>query len=72
MNALHLSALQVWPMGGKGGMPSLRETLRGHVRAGYHVELIVPRYDLFSNDTTSLGIRKGEGYKVHILSLIHI
>ena len=66
MKICHLSALQVWPMEGRGGMPSLRETLRGYVQAGDRVELIVPRYDLFSDDAHSSGIREGKGYKVHV------
>jgi len=38
MRFLHISPLPVWPMEGKGGMPSLRETLRGHVRiSGGHI-----------------------------------
>jgi len=32
MRILEISALPVWSMDGKGGMPSLRETLRGHAR----------------------------------------
>lgn len=47
MTALHLSAFPVWSMGGKGGMPSLRETLRGHVREGNTIVLILPQCHLF-------------------------
>lgn len=50
MRILHVSALPVWQMGGKGGMPSLRETLRGHLCAGHKVILIYPRYHLHTGE----------------------
>jgi len=42
MRILHVSALPVWPMGNKGGMPSLHETLKGHARAGHELCLVLP------------------------------
>jgi glycosyltransferase involved in cell wall biosynthesis len=66
MNILEISALPIWSMDGKGGMPSLRETLRGHVRNGHDVTVILPRYHLFNDDPTPLIVRHGEGYDVHV------
>lgn len=53
-------------MEGKGGMPSLRETLRGHVRGGHEIHLILPRYDLFSDESMPSTIRRNEGYEVNV------
>jgi len=53
-------------MEGKGGMPSLRETLRGHVRGGHEIQLILPSYDLFSDESMPSTIRRNEGYEVHV------
>jgi glycosyltransferase involved in cell wall biosynthesis len=39
-------------MGGKGGMPSMAETLKGHVRAGHEVVLILPEYNLFAEENS--------------------
>ena len=64
MHILHLSALPVWSMDGKGGMPSLRETLRGHVTAGHHVTLVLPRYDLFTDVLVEVPVGEHEGYEV--------
>jgi glycosyltransferase involved in cell wall biosynthesis len=47
-------------------MPSLRETLRGYVRGGHEIQLILPRYDLFSDKSIPSTIRRNEGYEVHI------
>ena len=66
MKILHISALPVWPLEGKGGMPSLRETLHGHLRGGHEIQFILPRYDLFSDELTHLTVRNDEGYQVHI------
>lgn len=66
MRILHLSALPVWPMAGKGGMPSLFETLRGHVRGGHEVVLILPQYHLFNDDLIPLAVREDAGYEVHV------
>lgn len=66
MKILHISALPVWSMDGKGGMPSLRETLKGHIRANHEIEMILPRYDLFSDDFIPLHIKRGEGYSIHV------
>jgi glycosyltransferase involved in cell wall biosynthesis len=51
MRILHVSALPVWSMKGEGGMPSLRQTLDGHRRAGHSVTLVLPAYDIFSEGT---------------------
>ena len=55
-------------MEGKGGMPSLRETLRGHVRGEYDLHLILPRYDLFSDESVPSTICLDEGYEVHVVA----
>ncbi len=49
MNILHVSALWLWAMDGKGGMPSLYETVAGHSRSGHEVTMIMPKYNLFSD-----------------------
>ncbi|ACN15095.1 hypothetical protein HRM2_19940 [Desulforapulum autotrophicum HRM2] len=66
MKILHISALPVWSMDGKGGMPSLRETLKGHIRANHEIEMISPYYDLFSDDLKPLHIERGKGYSIHV------
>lgn len=66
MRFLHISKIPVWPMEGKGGMPSLRETLRGHIRGGHSVVLVLPKYDLFGERPKLLSVRDDEGYEVHI------
>lgn len=62
MKMLHISALPVWSMDGKGGMPSLRETLKGHAAFGHTITLILPKYDPFSDDTKPLFIPEGQEY----------
>jgi len=66
MRILHISALPVWSMEGKGGMPSLRKTLRGHVRGGHKILVILPRCDLFSDEFIPSTIRRNEGYEVNV------
>lgn len=66
MKILHISALQVWAMKGKGGMPSLRETLAGHRRAGHEIQLVLPKYDLFSDDSSAKAIRRDQGYDISV------
>jgi glycosyltransferase involved in cell wall biosynthesis len=65
LRILHVSALPVWSMDGKGGMPSLRETLKGHVAAGHVIELVLPKYDPFSDDDKPLFIPEGQNLSVH-------
>ena len=65
MKILHISALPIWSMDGKGGMPSLRETLNGHVRDNHDIEVILPRCDLFSDDCELVNIKKTEAYPVY-------
>ena len=62
MKILHISALPIWSMDGKGGMPSLIETLNGHIRRGHQVHIIFPEYDLFSNDENPLKVRTKKKY----------
>mgnify|MGYP000905667626 FL=1 len=62
MNLVHISALPVWSMDGKGGMPSLRETLKGHLNAGHEIRLVLPRYNPFSDDLDPLRIPNNPGY----------
>lgn len=66
MKILHISALPLWSMDGKGGMPSLLETLKGHIREGIEIELIIPEYDLFSHGFEKLKTENDFGLKVHI------
>jgi glycosyltransferase involved in cell wall biosynthesis len=66
MRILHLSALPVWPIAGKGGMPSLEQTLLGHVRAGHDVVLILPEYHLFSEAPEIIQPPAHAPYQVHI------
>ncbi|WP_020589553.1 glycosyltransferase family 4 protein [Desulfobacter curvatus] len=65
MKILHISALPIWSMDGKGGMPSLRETLSGHIREDCTIKVILPRYDLFSDDLAPLSIERTGAYKVY-------
>jgi glycosyltransferase involved in cell wall biosynthesis len=66
MRILHLSALPIWPIEGKGGMPSLRETLRGHARAGCLLIVVLPAFDLFDETTRRVVVPDGEPYDVRI------
>jgi glycosyltransferase involved in cell wall biosynthesis len=52
-------------MDGKGGMPSLQETLKGHVAGGHEITLVLPRYDPFSDDVNELTIPAGQVFAVH-------
>jgi len=65
MKILHISSLPLWSMDGKGGMPSLQETLKGHVKAGFEIEIILPEYDLFSNELKPLTVKNNEKFKIH-------
>jgi len=65
LKILHISALPVWSMEGKGGMPSLRETLNGHVAGGHELELVLPRFDPFSDDAKPLTIPDGQPFSVY-------
>ena len=47
-------------------MPSLRETLNGHVRNKFEIGVILPRYDLFSDDFAVLNIKQTEDYSVYM------
>lgn len=67
MNMLHVSALPVWSMGGKGGMPSLHETIRGHVASGHGITLLLPRYNLMSDDLEPVQVPLGIGAEVHVV-----
>jgi len=44
---LHISALPVWSIEGKGGMPSLWKTSLRYVCAGYDLTVILPEYVIF-------------------------
>jgi glycosyltransferase involved in cell wall biosynthesis len=65
MRILHISALPVWSMDGKGGMPSLRETLKGHLDGGHEIHLVLPRYNPFSDDLEPLRVPDKAGYVSH-------
>lgn len=68
MRILHVSTLPVWPMEGKGGMPSLRETLRGQVRGGHGVVLVLPKYQLFEDTPKPVSVREDDGYEIHLVA----
>lgn len=68
MKVLHISALPVWSMDGKGGMPSLRETLKGHLAAGHSIELVLPKYDPFSDNYKPLVVPEGQEFLIHFAS----
>ena len=52
-------------MDGKGGMPSLRETLKGHLTAGHEIQLVLPRYNPFTDDMDPLRVPDNTGYIAH-------
>lgn len=64
LRILHVSALPVWPMGGEGGMPSLRETLRGHIRRGYDVTVVLPQYTVLGDRREPIHVPSGVGCEV--------
>jgi len=66
MNILHISALPIWSMDGKGGMPSLRETIEGHIRAKNDIQVILPEFDLFSPDLIPIKIPPHQPFTIHI------
>ena len=66
MKILHISALPIWSMDGKGGMPSLRETLNGHLRAKHEIKFIMPEYNLFSDDLLPIPAVQGNDYSIEI------
>ena len=66
MKIFHISALPVWSMDGKGGMPSLRKTLTGHYASGHQIELLLPKYDPFSDDLKTLDLPQKENFKIHL------
>jgi len=65
MNILHVSALPIWPIQGKGGMPSLYETLEGHRRGGHTITVILPQYGPFGDDPDRIEIPPGTEYEVY-------
>jgi len=47
-------------------MPSLRKTLEGHLAGGNEIEVILPRYDLFSDEMAPIEVPDGNlEYNVH-------
>jgi len=68
MRVLHISALPVWSMEGKGGMPSLQETLNGHVRAGHKVTLILPEHHLYAEGSARVQPPTDAPYETFIAS----
>lgn len=66
LRILHVSALNLWTMKGNAGMCCLHETLRGHLRAGFAVTLILPRYNLFNTDPAPLPIVEDNEFDVHV------
>ncbi len=47
-------------------MCCLHETLRGHVRAGYRVSVIVPAYDIWDDGVTPVRPPSSSGFDVHV------
>jgi len=47
-------------------MPSLQETLKGHIREGQEIDLILPAYNPFSDEREKVRIPRDEGYRVHM------
>ena len=47
-------------------MPSLRETLAGHRRADHEIQLVLPQYDLFSDDSSAQPVRQDQGYGISV------
>lgn len=66
MKILHISALPVWSMDGKGGMPSLRETLKGHLKAGNEIFVVLPQYDLFSESLQPLPVIRDKSFPIAV------
>jgi glycosyltransferase involved in cell wall biosynthesis len=64
MKFLHISALPVWPIEGKGGMPSLRETLRGHISGGHDLLLALPKYNVIGDYAKQVSVSEDDGYEV--------
>jgi len=64
MRILHISALPVWSMDGKGGMPSLHETLKGHARAGHELCLVLPQYNLQAPKPEHTCVPPGQPWEV--------
>lgn len=62
---LHISALPLWPMAAGAGMSCLNETLRGHLRGGFNVSLVVPQYNLFSGQPIRVSSERQE-YDIHV------
>ncbi|MDF1553853.1 MAG: glycosyltransferase family 4 protein [Deferrisomatales bacterium] len=48
-------------------MPSLRETLRGHVREGHEVQLALPKFNIWGDHAKVIAVREDEGYAVHLV-----
>jgi glycosyltransferase involved in cell wall biosynthesis len=53
-------------MEGKGGMPSLSETLKGHRRAGHEIVLVLPKYHLFTDEAEPLRVPSEAAYPVFL------
>ena len=66
MRILNISALPVWPMKGGGGMPSLSETLDGHVREGHEITVIIPQYYLFGAELGQVEVPQNPPYEVFV------
>ena len=48
-------------------MPSLRETLCGHVQNGHEVVLLLPRYNILGDEAKLVPVRDDDGYEVHLM-----
>lgn len=46
-------------------MPSLRKTVRGHMKGGHQIDIVVPKYYLFGTDTLRLSSRNYTTFSCH-------
>ena len=53
MRMLHLSALPLWSMGEKAGMPSLYETIQGYVERAAKIDLILLHANIYTLSQTA-------------------
>lgn len=69
IHILYLLGLPVWPLEGKGGTTSLRETSLGHVCAGYELTVILPEYGMLGVRMDPVQVPDDAEYDVIIKTL---
>ena len=55
MNMLHLNWIAVWSMGPNAGIPSVYETLRGYVKRGNTLHIVLPAFKSQGSDAADCG-----------------